>query len=555
MGRGKIIFSLLLLLWFGVHAEAQNRYAVYLKYKPQTGYTLANPLAYLTPKAIQRRQKEKLAIDSLDLPVSEKYIDLLRKNSNHLLYNSKWLNASILVADEAQVNTIKSFPFVEKVVYVAPGFYQPPGSRILSELEGPAQDPFKTEHPKWKSKENSASANAYDFQNQLIGIDKMHQEGFTGKGVSIAVLDAGFPGVNTASPFAYLVNNKKIIAQKNIVKPWQKEVFTDHPHGTNVLSLIGANEPGKLVSGAYDAEYILVITEDVYTEYWIEELNWVRGAEFADSLGVDIINSSLGYIDFDDASMTYQTKDLDGKTTIIAKGAKIASDKGILVVNSVGNYGSTGASSLISPADVKEVLAIGSVTQQLTVSGFSSRGPTGDGRIKPDLAAFGNSPVLVLSNGAAGSSSGTSFSGPQVAALAAGLWGAKPEWTRAELVDNLLRSATQFEKPDNQLGYGIPDFYKAYYGEILSVEEDEDIEWKIFPNPIFDEELSIYFGIGQACEFRLIDSSGKAVIESGLERTGSKEPYKVNLNGITPGLYLVQLREGSLVKQSKLIKK
>ncbi|WP_026951527.1 S8 family serine peptidase [Algoriphagus mannitolivorans] len=555
MGRGKFFISLALILLFGFHAEAQNRYAVYLKYKPQSGFTLANPQAYLTPKAIQRRQKEKLAIDSLDLPVSEKYIELLRKSSNHILYNSKWLNASILVADQAQINTIKTFPFVDKVVYVAPGFYQPPGSRILTDQEGPVQDPLKTQHPKWKNREATAAANTYDFQNQLIGIDKMHQEGFTGKGITIAVFDAGFPGVNTASPFAYLINNKKIIAQKNTVKPWQKEVFTDHPHGTNVLSLIGANEPGKLVSGAYDAEYILVITEDVFTEYWIEELNWVRGAEFADSLGVDIINSSLGYIDFDDASMTYQTKDLDGKTTIIAKGAKIASDKGILVVNSVGNYGSAGASSLISPADVKEVLSIGSVTQQLTVSGFSSRGPTADGRIKPDLAAFGNSPVLVLSNGAIGASSGTSFSGPQVAALAGGLWGAKPEWTRAELVENLLRSASQFEKPDNLLGYGIPDFFKAYYGEILSVEDVEDIEWKIFPNPISEGELSIYFGIGLACELRLFDSSGKAVLESGLERPNIKTPYKIDLAGFTPGLYLVQLREGSLIKQTKLIKK
>lgn len=555
MGRVKFFVWIVLLFGFGIQAKAQNRYAVYLKFKPQSGYTLANPQAYLTSKAIQRRQKEKLAIDSLDLPVSEKYLDLLKKNSNHILYNSKWLNASVLVADAAQINTIKSFPFVDRVVYLAPGFYQPPGSRVLHEMIGPNPDPTQTEHPKWKNRELSTAANAYDFQNQLLGIDKMHQEGFTGKGISIAVFDAGFPGVNTASPFSYLITNKKIIAQKNIVKPWQKEVFTDHPHGTNVLSLIGANEPAKLVSGAYDSEYILVITEDVYTEYWIEELNWVRGAEFADSLGVDIISSSVGYLDFDDASMTYQAKDLDGKSTIIAKGAKIASDKGILVVNSVGNYGSSGATSLVSPADVKEVLAIGSVTQQLGVSGFSSRGPTGDGRIKPDLAAFGNSPVLILSNGATSNSSGTSFSAPQVAALAAGLWSAKLEWTRSELVDKLLRSATQYEKPDNQLGYGIPDFYKAYYGEILSVEDEEQIEWKVFPNPLLERELNIYFGVGLTSNIRLVDTTGKLVIESELKRNNVKSPYLLNLPDLKPGLYLIQLQEGNLIKHTKLIKK
>lgn len=553
MGEIRVFIFLVFLFGFGFQSNAQNRYAVYLKYKPQTEYTLSNPQAYLSSKAIQRRQKEKLAIDSLDLPVSEKYLDLLRKSSNYILYNSKWLNASILVADATQINAIKSFPFVEKVVYVAPGYYQPPGARILPESEG--RDPSKAEHPKWKNRESSMTSNAYDFQNQLIGIDKMHQEGFTGKGITIAVFDAGFPGVNTASPFSYLITNQKIIAQKNTVKPWQKEVFTDHPHGTNVLSLIGANEPAKLVSGAFDSEYVLVITEDVYTEYWIEELNWVRGAEFADSLGVDIINSSVGYIDFDDPSMTYQAKDLDGKTTIIAKGAKTASDKGILVVNSVGNYGSSGATSLVSPADVKEVLAIGSVTQQLSVSGFSSRGPTGDGRIKPDLAAFGNSPVLILSNGATATSSGTSFSAPQVAAMAAGLWSAKPEWTRAELIENLLRSASQFDKPDNQLGYGIPDFFKAYYGEILSVENGEEVGWKVFPNPMVEDQLSIYFGVGQKCNFTLIDSSGKVILESELERPNVQSPYTLNLPWIRPGFYLIQLQEGSLVRHSKILKR
>lgn len=547
-----LLFSCLFCL-LGFNVQGQDRYAVFFKFKPQNGLSLASPQDFLTEKALQRRSRENVAPDSLDLPVSSKYLDAVKENSDYILYASKWMNAAILVTDESRKAELEALPFVDRVELVARGFTPKPDARLKYLVR--ASVTLETcKEPKLNTREVAVESNSYDFQNQLIGIDKMHQEGFTGKGVAVAVFDAGFPGVKTATPFAHLFSNNRIIGQKDIVRPWNQEVFIDHQHGTNVLSLIAANEPTQLVSGAYESDYILVITEEVATEYRIEEFNWVRGAEYADSLGVDIINSSVGYWDFDDPSMNYSLADLDGKTTVITRGASIAADKGILVVNSVGNYGTRGTSSLVAPADAEGILAIGSVTNTNEVSGFSSRGPTADGRIKPDLAAFGQAPILVRSNGVVGAGQGTSFSAPQIAALAAGLWQAKPEWTKDELIQNLIRSATQSEEPDNNLGYGIPNFLDAYYGEILSTPEDELIEFKVYPNPLATEVLSIDFGVSASAVLDLVDLTGRRILNQTISRRNAQEPYQVDLQNLKHGMYVIRLTEGSLFRQIKLLK-
>jgi subtilisin family serine protease len=382
----------------------------------------------------------------------------------------------------------------------------------------------------------------------------MLAEGYSGKGITIAVFDAGFPGANTSLALKHLDTNKQIIATKDFVRPWNSNVYQDNQHGMNVLSLIASKDPNILIAGAPDANYILAMTEEVATEYRVEEYNWVRAAEFSDSLGVDIIASSVGYWDFDDLAMNYTVADLDGKTTTITKGATIAAAKGILVVNSAGNYG-PGVSSLVAPADAKGILAIGSVNKDFTVSSFSSRGPTGDGRIKPDLATFGNGVSLIRSNGTVGLANGTSFSAPQITALAAGIWQAKPEWTKDKLIEMLLASGTNAEKPDNQLGYGIPRFREALYGEILAVEENPElIEWKLFPNPIDGDQLTIYFGTGTTAEFILLDINGRALDRKVLSRSSPRVPYEVGVAGLKPGLYIIQLQDGQVIKRSKLMK-
>jgi subtilisin family serine protease len=533
--------------------EAQDRYAVFYKYKPQDGLNLDQPQDFLTDRALLRRAKEGVAVDSTDLPVTQRYVDEVYQLSHYILYQSKWLNASLIVTDMEGAKSIAELPFVEKVELVGKGYIPNPNARIGRRLFVSAT--AKVCPPGGKAERTLAAQELpSDFQNSLLGIDFMHEEGFKGKGIRIGVFDAGFPGTDNASPLSHLLSNNQLVAQKDFVRPWNQNVFTDNQHGTNVLSLIAAVETESFIAGAPEAEYFLAMTEEVATEYRIEEYNWLRAAEYADSIGVDIINSSLGYYDFDDPEMNYSSGQLDGKTAVITQAANIASSKGILVVNSVGNYGPS-EPSILAPADSPNVLAIGSVNQSLEVSNFSSRGPTGDGRIKPDLAAFGNGVALLRSNGNVGFANGTSFSAPQITALAAGLWQAKPEWTRAELIENLLRSASQYENPDNLLGYGIPNFREALYGEILSVEENgEIIPWKVFPNPMEGNKLTIYFGSSLSAEFSLIDLNGKTLQNQSLSRNTAKDPYELQLEGIRPGMYIVQMQDGKLIKQQKLIR-
>ena len=528
---------------------AQDRYAVFFKYKPQQEFSLANPSKFLTSKAIQRREREKTAVDSLDLPVTSSYVQGLRTHSQEILYVSKWLNAAVVVADSTGKKGMEALPYVQKVQWIAKGFISRTGTRLNQESqEGPPKS------KKWAVEESYREAAAYDFQNQLLGIPDMHKAGFTGKGVTVAIFDSGFPGLDKAPAFSHLFTNKQVLGQLNVVRPWIKEVFRDNEHGTQVASLIVANQAETLVSGAHQAQVIFAITEDVATEYPVEELNWVRAAEYADSLGVDIINSSLGYLDFDEPKLTYTTAQLDGKTTYVSRGASLAAKRGILIVNSVGNYGSAGSSSLVAPADAAGILAVGSVTASSTVSTFSSRGPTADGRIKPEVVAFGQSPVLIRASGQVSAAAGTSFSSPQIAALAAGLWEAKPTWTKDELLTNLIKSGTQYATPDQNLGYGIPNFRGAFYGALLGINEEEEVGWIVYPNPVTDGQVYIRFGQELSFQIQLFDSSGRPVLEKLLQRNSTKDPYFLTLNQLPSGLYFMQLMDGKEIAYQKLIK-
>jgi subtilisin family serine protease len=545
----KSIYFLLFLLSFGWTTKglAQDRYAVFFKFKPQKEYSLASPSKFLTEKAIQRRVREKFAVDSLDLPVTAAYLQGISAYSQELLYASKWMNAAVVVTDAEGKKKMEGLPFVQKVEWVAKGFISRTGNRNST---GVIASPPK----KWAVEESYREAAAYDFQNELLGIPAMHQAGFTGKGITVAVFDSGFPGLDKAVPFAHVFTNKRVVGQLNVVRPWIKEVFRDHEHGTQVSSLILANQAGTLVAGAHQAQVIFAITEDVATEYPIEELNWVRAAEYADSLGVDIINSSLGYLDFDEPSLTYTTSQLDGKTTYVTRGATLAAKRGILVVNSVGNYGSAGSSSLVAPADAQGILAVGSVNASSVVSTFSSRGPTADGRIKPELVAFGQSPVLVRGTGQVSSAAGTSFSAPQLTALAAGLWEAKPSWTKDELLTNLIKSGTQYATPDQNLGNGIPNFRSAYYGALLGLNEEIELGSSIYPNPLSTESLHIRFGKELRVTLQILDGSGRRVVEQLGERNTIQQPFVFNLSELPSGIYFLQLLDGKEIAYKKLIK-
>ncbi|MFD2200635.1 S8 family serine peptidase [Shivajiella indica] len=538
----------LLLLLTGAQAFGQNRYAVHYKYKPQDFFSLEEPSFFLTPRSIERRERHGIALDSLDLPVSQKYIDQLHPFVQEVLFHSNWLNASIVIADQGNMEEIKNWDFVEKVELVAFGYV--PEGRVSARVNG------KSGINKNSKSNNNTIETPFDYQNSLLGIQEMHEEGYRGKGITIAVFDAGFPGVDQIPGFSHLFENNQLIGTRDFVHVWNKNVYSKNQHGTNVLSLLASNDPEVLLAGAPEADYILCITEEVSTEYRIEEYNWVKAAEFADSLGVDIINSSLGYWDFDDSSMDYSLEDLDGETALISKGATVAGNKGILVVTSAGNYGNRGVSSITAPADAKGILSVGATDISMERASFSSQGPTADGRIKPEVSTYGEQVWLVRSTGNLGRASGTSFSAPQIAALAAGLWQAKPYWTKDELIERIMESSSLAENPDNLIGFGIPNFLKAYYGEILAIEtEEKEDSWKVFPNPIYGTDLFVRFGNNVESEFYLFDTQGKVLQQSNVRRTSVQEPFYVSIPEIPSGVYILEMQTGNEVKRTKLMKR
>lgn len=543
----KVIF-LLSFIFLADQVASQDRYAIYFKYKPQDTFSVSRPQEFLSTKALDRREREGIQIDSLDLPISSKYLSAVESKVSQLLYGTKWFNAVVVVGHAQNMEEIKILPFVSKIELIAAGFLKATNSRLNpTRLKPKIEYEFNPNQAR-----QIAIQNSYNFQNELIGIPDMHAAGYKGKGVTIAIFDAGFPGVQSVSSLLHLQVNKQILGTRDFVRPWNKDIFTGHEHGTNVLSLIASDEPSQMIGGAPDASFVLVITEDVSTEYRIEEFNWVSAAEYADSLGVDIINSSLGYLDFDDPRMNYSQKQLDGKTALVTRGAGFAAQRGILVVNSVGNYGSN-EGSLVAPADAMGILAVGSVNKDLNISSFSSRGPTGDLRLKPDLVAMGNGVTLVRSTGLVGISSGTSFSAPQVTALAAGLWGANKEWKKNTLIQNIIRSATKADNPDNEMGFGIPDFAIAHYGETLAVAaQGEPNNWHIYPNPLFGQDLYFQFEKGVEVKFSLIDLNGRFIHDLLLKRNFSHEPYHVSLQGVRQGLYFVQVEDGTKILRRKI---
>lgn len=542
--------NLLILIFLGLFSLpvtifGQDRYAIHYKYKPQTFFSLESAEEFILQRAIDRRVKEGIAVDSTDLPVSPIYVKTISPLVEKVNFHTKWMNASLVVATQDQVKNIEKLPFIEKVELVAKSFYS-------SSQSGKKESGITPVHLRIKSKKS----NSFDFQNDILGIPAMHEEGFTGAGVMIAVFDAGFLNTDKISGMEHLFDQDRIVATKDFVLPDSDNVFRSDGHGTASLSVMASYEPSILIAGAYEAQYILCITEDAASEYRIEEYNWIRGAEFSDSLGVDIINSSLGYNLFDDPQMNYSLEDMDGQTAIITQGAAMAAQKGILVVSSAGNEGNGSWKTLTAPADAEGILSVGSVNSDLERSSFSSVGPTFDGRLKPDLAAFGSGVTIWRDVAKPNTSSGTSFTSPQIAALAAGLWQAKPEWTREQLIRNLLSSGTMADSPDSELGYGVPNFMDAYLGEILELDEVEDrIIPLIYPNPLDGNELFIHYGIEKHCSFRMVSATGQIIADHRLTRNSKNIPYEVRLEYILPGLYFIECGENNDIQSFNLLRK
>jgi len=427
----------------------------------------------LNPRAAARRQKVGDLLNITDVPVYAPYVRALREHQLNPIVISKWLNAVSVYATIEQVDAITDLPFVKSIQRVAQG------SRPLL--------PLNNEQLMKSSAVHVTSALDYGpsiEQNALIHIPELHTLGVTGEGALIAILDTGFSLKHPALANVHIKAAYDFINQDEQVDNEEDDPLNENDHGTKVLSIIGAFSPGNLIGTAYDAEFLLAKTEYIAGETQVEEDYWIAAAEWADSLGADVINSSLGYTDW------YTYEDMNGLTAPITLAADLAFQKGIVVVTSAGNEGDDAWYYVSAPADGFDVIAVGAVRSDSLIASFSSRGPTSDGRIKPDVVAMGVSTVYSNSNGVGfGRGSGTSYSSPQVAGVAALILSAHPELTPKQVREALIKTANRVNSPNNVYGFGLVNALAAvnYWGAVSEPGEQNRFV-QSYPNP-FSYEL------------------------------------------------------------------
>lgn len=432
-------------------AQAQvYKYRLELTDKNNSPYSIFKPSEYLSARAIARRRRMHIPINEQDLPVNPNYIQAVQRQGAIVHNTSKWLNSITIEADSILLPKLRALPFVQKITLV--GF-----ERKTTNSKGAAN---KIPRSPYQPATNPYGA-AY-HQLAMLGADKLHQQNYKGQGKLIAVLDGGFMNVDAMPFFDSLFLNNRMWQGYDFVER-DAYVYEGGSHGTNVLSTMAANIPGVMIGTAPDASYVCIKTEDGASETKAEEDNWVAGAEFADSLGADIISSSLGYNEFDIPSQNYTYQDLNGVTGFASKGAGIAVTKGLVVVNSAGNSGAKPWKYIGVPADGIDVLAVAAVDSMQYKGGFSSFGPASDGRVKPDVAAMGVKSVLAdMAKTTTRKGNGTSYACPILAGFVASLWSSSPQTTNYQVIHSIRQAGSIATQPDDKLGYGIPYAPKAY---------------------------------------------------------------------------------------------
>ena len=440
-------FIVALLGCISLQAQDNYKFRVYFTDKSETEFTLDAPEQYLSERALLRRTKQGIAIDSTDLPVCGGYVSALEELGATCVLTSKWNNTALMsTPDKQTAERFLQLAFVDTIRQV----WEKPDT-VFAETRN-RKEMVKN---KWTEKDDYYGVAA--DQIRMHHGEKLHDAGFRGKGIQVAVIDAGYLNVDLIKLFKRL----NIIGTRDFVNP-QSDIYAEHYHGLKVLSCMAANRPYVMVGTAPEAGYWLLRSEDNDTEQLTEEDYWSAAIEFADSVGVDVVNSSLGYYDFDNDADNYQYRDLDGRTAMISRSADKAVDKGMLVVCSAGNSGAGSWKKITPPADAVNVLAVGAVNSLGLNATFSSVGNTTDGRIKPDVMAIGFLSAVASDNGSTSIGHGTSFAAPIFCGLAACLWQACPWLTVHELIDIIRTSGDRSDCPDNIFGYGVPDLWKAY---------------------------------------------------------------------------------------------
>ncbi|MBN1597023.1 MAG: S8 family peptidase [Bacteroidales bacterium] len=467
--------AIFFVLFYGVIAFTQiapDTYWVQFTDKNNSEYSLSSPEDFLSDKAIERRLKQGISFDFTDIPVNRFYIDSLKKLGLHIQNVSKWLNGVVIITTDTNLlDTLHRISFIADPVYT------------------PAKESKTIAPPKEKFAPAFKDANDYYFTSTQIGMlngDYLHTSGYRGEGITIAVLDAGFINAQSIESLDSLWEENRIIGIKDFVKD-SIDMFLAHSHGTLVLSILAGIVPGNFEGSAPKANYVLVRTENGNREYIDEEYNWVCGAEYADSMGVDVINSSLGYSEFQDDSQNHTYADMNGRTTVVSYGALMAARKGMLVHCSAGNSGDDPWGYIIAPADADSIIAVGACDSLKIIANFSSRGNSSDNRVKPDITAMGSGTSAQIIPGYFRTCNGTSCSSPVVTGLSACLWQANRDFSAQDIRLAIIESADRYNEPDTIYGYGIPDYLLADKTLKTKAEKNPKLtEIKISPNPVID---------------------------------------------------------------------
>ncbi len=559
----KKFFFLLICCFFSFNTFAQfTKYVVRFKDKAGTPFSVNNPSQFLSPKSIERRTRQHISIDETDLPIVPRYLDSVRLAGNVIILNqSKWLNqVCIQTSDAAALDKINSFGFVL-------------GSQPVKKVSNQqiiSKNKFIEETKKISAPENISGTNDfYTYGNSYNQIhlhegEYLHDRGFRGQGMLMAIIDDGFYHYQTLPAFDSVRINKQIIETYDFVAN-KVSVNEEDTHGMQCFSIIAANIPGQLVGSCPKANFYLYRSEDISSEYPIEEQNWIAAAERADSIGIDVTSTSLGYNTFDNPVFNHTYADMNGRTTMIAKAATMAARKGMIVLVAAGNDGSNSWHYISTPADADSIITVGAVTASGTVAAFSSYGPSSDGRIKPTVASMGVATAVSSPTGPVTFGNGTSFATPNMAGLVTCLWQAFPDFTNMEIIEAVKKSSSIYTNPNDRIGYGIPNFRIAFedlsqqriirnINYVNSVLGNEFI--KIYPNPFRDKFTVLvkpqYTG---TANFKLYDAAGKLIFikQVSLVANQSQAIQFDNIQPLQRGIYTLKFDDGKNKKSLKVM--
>jgi serine protease AprX len=536
--KNTILIIVLLISAFGY---SQEEAWVYFKDKPNSQYFLSNPLQMLSQRALNRRAIQNIPLDLKDVPIHQPYIDQITAIQGITVKaSSKWMNCIHVRGTQTVIQSLSSLSFVDQVSFANTTLNRTGKSSNTSNYST-----VNKELETHVTYNYGTSAN----QIQMLNGNYLHQQNYTGSGKVVAILDAGFPGVDSASPFQRLRDNNQILGGYNFVDR-STNFYAMNSHGTQVLSTMGGYVENQFVGTAPDASYYLFVTEDSTSETPLEESLWVEAAEMADKFGADIINSSLGYFHFDNQNYNYSYSNMDGNTAFCSRGANVAFSRGMIVVVSAGNSGNTANPNISAPSDATFAVAVGAVNSTRNYASFSSIGPSFDGRIKPDVMAQGQSAVVAMPTGVIAYNSGTSFSAPIIAGMVASFWQAFPNLTNSLIVQLIKEASDRFTNPNVQYGYGIPNFQLALNNALENNQYNSE-GYAVYPNPVTVEVIFSFPSNKISREISIYNSLGQEIIKCN----AINQLQLISLQSFENGIYFYKIASTNDVFTGKLIKK